>query len=426
MCHVWDTISARQGVTFRVRKQGRWAPTPFSLRPVKEGCTRMRRTVLLLASVALGVLLASGIALALPSETPDKTPMVNGPVRSFAKVGENVWVGGNFTRVERSDGSLVDEVGGLAVFSSTTGGYVDMAPKLGGNVRDMAVYGTTVVVAGDFPGPTSMQRNLVAVDGTTGQIIRWYNAPKLQSVLAAPALGRVYGGGVALSAFDYAGGKRLWSRAKTTVDQDLRSHNLAPGYRDLELDGSTIWAACACDAVDANPAKALVRLSTEGNHDPYWMAEAGVGAFGISVVDHEGSLYLGAGGSDYLARHSKATAKREWIRDTSGSTQVVEVMEGQLVVGGHFWEVADQAADNCGFRSPDPGTLDPKDQCLTRKGLAAYSFSGVLDPNWDPVLSGKYNLAWALHPEAATGRLYVGGEFTKVGGIKQTYYARLS
>jgi hypothetical protein len=98
------------------------------------------------------------------------------------------------------------------------------------------------------------------------------------------------------------------------------------------------------------------------------------------------------------------------------------------VVGGHFVEVANQASDNCGFRSKDPNTLDPNNECLTRLGLAAYSFGGTLDPNWDPALSGKYNLAWALYPEATPQgtRLHVGGEFTKVSGITQTYYTRLS
>ena len=42
------------------------------------------------------------------------------------------------------------------------------------------------------------------------------------------------------------------------------------------------------------------------------------------------------------------------------------------------------------------------------------------------LLEGRYNLAWALRPEAATGRLHVGGEFTEVDGVRQTYYARLS
>jgi Ca2+-binding RTX toxin-like protein len=397
----------------------------------------MKRYVFLLASLVAAQLLATGVALALPSELPDPTPMVNGPVRTFAQVGDNVWVGGNFSRVEQRDGTLVDDVANVAVFSSTTGGYVDVAPALSGNVRDIAVYGANVVIGGSFAGPSGTKKNLVVVDGTTGSVVRWYNAPALQSVLAAPRLGRVYGGGVSLSAFDFEGGQRLWSRASTTVDQDLRSHYLAPGYRDLELDadGLTIWAACACDAVVApdgtsNPAKALVKLDVEGNHDASWLAEAGVGAYGISVVDHEGSLYLGAGGSDYLARHSKATAKREWLRDTSGSTQVVEVMDGGLVVGGHFWEVAGQSGVNCGFRSPDPTTLDPSPGgvCETRHGLAAYSFSGALDPDWDPGLAGKYNLAWALLPEVTTEgpRLYVGGEFLTVSGTKQTNYARLS
>jgi hypothetical protein len=122
-----------------------------------------------------------------------------------------------------------------------------------------------------------------------------------------------------------------------------------------------------------------------------------------------------------------------WKMDTSGSTQVVEKIDGQLVIGGHFVEVADDGTptdttpfrdDFCGARSPDPGTLDPNNECQRRDGLAAYSLSGVLEPNWDPVYAGKYNLVWALHVEGR--RLHTGGEFTTVNGVKQTYYARLS
>jgi hypothetical protein len=36
------------------------------------------------------------------------------------------------------------------------------------------------------------------------------------------------------------------------------------------------------------------------------------------------------------------------VRDTSGSVQVVEVMEGQLVIGGHFWEIANHSNGSCG------------------------------------------------------------------------------
>jgi hypothetical protein len=402
----------------------------------------MRRTIVLLATMALTLLVASAVALALPSETPDQTPMVNGTVRAIEQVGTNIWVGGKFTRVKQRDGTVVANVSNLAVFNSQTNQYQDInLPKLGGadsEVWDMTLYNENkqiegdenVLIAGKFSGPTSTQKNLVLVKSAgpeAGRVIRWYNAPSLKSALAAPDLGKVYGGGVSLSAFDL-GGNKLWTKAKTTVNTNLYPDAPSPSYRDLELDGdgNTIWAACACDAVDGNPAKALVKLDTEGTHDAFWRAEADPASWGMSLVEANGALYLGAGGSDYLAEFSKTDGKITWLSDTSGSVQVVEVMEGQLVIGGHFWEVAgqpaDQPDDSCGHgRSTE---LDPNEECQTRKGIAAYSFDGVLDPNWDPLYAGKYSLVWALHVEG--NRLHTGGEFLTVNGVTQNYYARLS
>jgi hypothetical protein len=95
--------------------------------------------------------------------------------------------------------------------------------------------------------------------------------------------------------------------------------------------------------VDGKAAKALIKLDIEGNHDASWLAKAGEAAFGQSVVDHEGKLYLAAGGSDFLAEFDKAEGDtRGWVRDTSGSAQAVAVYDGQLVVGGHFYEVGDE------------------------------------------------------------------------------------
>jgi len=401
----------------------------------------MRRIILLAASVVVAVLLAGGVALALPSETPDQTLMVNGPVRTIEQVGNYLWVGGKFTQVQQRNGTKVADVSNVAVFDLTTDQYVDIAPMLGAgssttNVRDIDVFGTNVVIGGDFPGPTTTQKNLVVVDGTTGELVRWYNSAKLQSVLAAPDLGRIYGGGVYLSAFDVTTGKLLWSRAQTFVDQSIHSHNPPVGYKDLERDGSTIWAACVCDNVSVSPSRALalIKLSTEGVHDTSWVANVvATDIMGISVAQTSDKLYLGVGGTDYIAEFSKADGRRVWKRDTSGSTQVVEVMDGQLVIGGHFVEVADDGTptdttpyrdDFCGARSPDPATLDPNNECQTRKGIAAYSFGGALEPDWDPVYAGRYNLVWALHVEGT--RLHTGGEFLSVNGITQHNYARLS
>src|ERR687890_246598 len=296
---------------------------------------------------AMAVLLLTAImlalpesALALPSEVPDDTPMVDGRVRAIEQVGTNLWLGGKFTQVEKRDGSLLGSVSNLAVFNSETNKFKDIAPALGdtnSEVWDMALYGKNVLIAGSFPGPTSTQKNLVLVKGSgtnAGQVIRWYNSPSLKSVLAAPGLGRIYGGGVSLSAFDFATGKKLWTKAKTTVDPTIRIHDSSPAYRDLELDadGKTIWAACICDAVDGKPAKALIKLDIDGNHDASWLTEAGEAAFGQSVVDHNGKLYLAAGGSDFLGEFDQAKGgTRGWVRDTSGSAQTVAILEDKLV-----------------------------------------------------------------------------------------------
>jgi hypothetical protein len=391
----------------------------------------MRRTLLLLFSTAVALLLASGAVVALPSEKPDDTPMVDGRVRAIEQVGTNIWVGGRFSRVEQRNGMLLGNVANVAVFDSKTEEYrKGVAPTLGGTgaeVFDMTLYGNDVLIAGTFPGPTSKERNLVLVDGDTGEVIRWYNAPKLKSVLAAPDLGRVYGGGLSLSAFDFdTGKKKLWTRAKTEVEA-VRAHDSKPAYRDLELDadGKTIWAACICDKVDANPAKALVKLDTEGKHYASWLTQAGTGSFGQSVVDHNGKLYLAAGGSDFVAEFDKtAGGARRWRRDTSGSAQAVAIYDRKLVVGGHFYYVGDDKADKCGAGRPGDPQLDPNGECQRRQGIAAYSLGGKLDPNWNPAYSGSYSLVWELHAEGL--RLHTGGEFKKVSGVTQHSYARLS
>ena len=399
----------------------------------KEWECGTRRT--LVSAMAVLVLTAIMLALpesavALPSEVPDDTPMVDGRVRAIEQVGTNIWVGGRFSRVEQRNGTLLGGVANVAVFDSKTEEYrKGVAPSLGGTdseVFDMTLYGNDVLIAGKFPGLTSKQKNLVLVDGDTGHVIRWYNSPSLKSVLAAPELGRVYGGGVSLSAFEFSTGKMLWTKAKTEVDA-IRAHDSKPAYRDLELDadGETIWAACICDKVDANPAKALVKLDTEGNHDDTWLTQAGTGAFGQSVVDHNGKLFLAAGGSDFVAEFDKtAGGELGWKQDTSGSAQAVAVLDDKLVVGGHFYYVGDDKADKCGAGRPGEPQLDPNGECQLRQGIAAYSLGGRLDPDWHPAYSGSYSLVWELHVEGL--RLHTGGEFKKVSGVTQNSYARLS
>ena len=385
----------------------------------------------LISAVVLGwAMVISGAlpASALPSESPDDTLMVDGKVRAIVRTANNIWVAGDFDRVVTRSGGVVANVDNVAVFDAVSGAYRNIAPSLsGGEVWDLAVYETggsdDVLIGGNFSGGPG-KKNLVLVDGGSGNIVQWYPAPSGKAVLAAPSLGRVYSGGQSLTAFNVSGAK-LWTRTKVGINPSIRGHNTPAAYRDMELSGSTIWVACQCDRVDSQQdnAKSLIKLDTEGHwQSSFEPAQAGESATGIAIEVIGGDLYLGAGGSDYVASYTTSGAQR-WKRDTSGSTQELAFMDGQLVIGGHFVEIADQSSDGCGFRSSNPGSLDPDDECETRRYLAAYSLSGGLS-SWSPTLTGKYNGVWGLWVDGS--RLHVGGEFTKVNGVKQTFYARLS
>jgi hypothetical protein len=402
-----------------------------------KGGTRRALVAAMVVFTAIMMALPAS-AFALPSEKPDRTPMVDGRVRAIEQVGTNIWLGGSISQVKTHAGAVLGNVGNLAVIDSRTNRFKRIAPDLGGadaEVWDIQAYGRTgnLLIAGKFDGPSSTRENLVLVNGATGKVIRWYDAPTLKTVLAAPGLGRVYGGGRSLSAFGFATGKELWTKSKTSVDPTIRVHDSKPAYRDLELDanGKTIWAACICDAVGGNPAKALVKLDTSGKHVASWVTEAGAAAFGESLVQRNRKLYLGAGGSDFVAEFDKTRGgARGWVRDTSGSTQAVEVVDNKLVIGGHFYAAADQGGDRCGEGRPEDTnqqgnpTLNPFGQCLRRQGIAAYTFQGGLARVWSPTYSGSYSLVWALHAEGS--RLHTGGEFKKVNGVVQNSYARFS
>jgi hypothetical protein len=92
----------------------------------------MRRIFVLLFSAMVALLLASGAVLALPSEKPDDTPMIEGRVRAIEQVGTNIWIGGRFSRVEQRKGTVLGSVANVAVFDSKTEEYrKGVAPNLG-------------------------------------------------------------------------------------------------------------------------------------------------------------------------------------------------------------------------------------------------------------------------------------------------------
>lgn len=380
--------------------------------------------VVVSAAVIVGL---AGVAQAAPSAVIAPWPQANSStrVRAVETTATHIVVAGKFASFRDVTGEAKNTAN-IAVFNHD-GTWAATQPAIGGTgeVWDLEPYGTGVLVAGTFG--TAPNKNLVAIDAGGG--LTWFSgAPTLKAVTTDGV--NVYGGGTSLTKWSSPSARVYSGRTKVVTDPGLRAHNTPPAYRDLLLADGGLYAACQCDEVGSltadpgNDVKAVMKLDPQtGERDSMFALErVGTDTFGISLATDGYALYLGAGGSDYVARYG-FDGLQHWKRDTSGSSQSVEIHDGELLVGGHFREVADAAGDNCGFKSSKPGTLDPNDECISKTGTASYSLGGVLT-GWGVTLAGQYNWVWAIEP-TSDGSLHIAGEFNKVNGVARNDYARL-
>jgi hypothetical protein len=134
----------------------------------------------------------------------------------------------------------------------------------------------------------------------------------------------------------------------------------------------------------------------------------------VLALDLSGDgLYVGTGDPlEGAERLDPATGKTSWSVGSghpdaaAGDVQAVTVEGGKVYAGGHFAQM---------------GTTK-----LVRKRLVELDAStGAIGP-WAPAVAGGNLGVWALETDPARGRLYAGGDFTKIGGIEYQRFAQFS
>jgi len=368
---------------------------------------RVPRALVAFLLISSFTFLAGDTATALPGTAPDQTLGTNGKVREIVQVGNVIWVGGRFTALIDRQGKVVQSgLNNLAALDASNGGVaagVSVPDLTGSNaiVWDLSTDGTDVYAAGKFV-VSNGSKNLVEFRGSNGVLGNKFSAPNLKTVLVDGA--QVLGGGAKMQAWTRSGSK-INSFVVTTpkTNPALRSHNTPRMYTDIEPFPGGGWvAACKCDwvmnpgesATSATEEKAIVRLNANGSVDHSWnrTIKATSAAFGWSVYVDSNGIVLAAGGSDYIQKLS-FQGSQMWKLDTNGSAQAVTKFGDRYVVGGHF-------------RCVGNNVFHPR--------LVAVTFAGVRDPSWIVPVTPKYNGVWAFHVQG--NRLWVGGEFKKVGG----------
>lgn len=341
-------------------------------------------------------------------------PVVNNPVLSLAATDAEVYAGGPFTEVN------YETRNGIVALDAATGNNIaDWAPEADNWVTALAVSpdGVTVYAGGDFTliGGEARQHiaRLDAVgegDGTGRAIPAW----------DAGAGNTVH----VLNAVDESGNEYLYAGgAFTTVNGVVRNNlaaldadALSPTYGEalawdpaadgavyamaMDAAGATVFVGGMFSEISATPASRIAALDTTGNI--VWAAPDVNGTVRTLELNSVGSL-LYAGGEftvinaqahPYIAALNAGTGVATvWNPNANNYVNAIAATDLVVYAGGEFTSIGGQS----------------------KNYLAALDALAVSGPATAFAITTNYPVH-SLVLTAAFDRLYVGGEFTTIGG----------
>lgn len=343
---------------------------------------------------------------AMPSVVPTaKTPAVDdGDVRSIAKVGGTMVIGGNFTSVEGQARSRI------AAFDATSGALASFAPNVNGEVSALAPGPTanTVYVGGSFTeiNGTAIRGRLALLNLNNGQVDSSFTAAALNfgavrdfvrvgdRIITVGTFtkvgGTTHGGIAALNATTGAAQHSYMGVDLTGHHNDTGSGaqgpvgpwniDVTPQGDRVAIVGNFKYADGALHdqvaQIDLGANSASVSNWQTNRYSPYcynWAFDSYVRGVSYSP---DGSYFVvtatGGGVRDTLCdaaarfetRASGSALDPTWVSESGGDTTwAVEVTDSAVFVGGHQrWGNNPYGVDRAGAGAvPRPGlfTLDP-------------------------------------------------------------------
>jgi hypothetical protein len=346
-----------------------------------------------------------------------------GRVDDLVRVGDTIFIGGNFTRAADHAGHTATRTY-LAAMDVSTGALRPFAPVLDGRVYALAASpdGATLFAGGTFTHVNgASRRRLAAFDVATGTL-----SPALGDLALNGAVRALASSGTELfvgGAFTSAGGaSRSWL-AKLVRGAgggySLAGWSPAAGggdVRDIVLDSVSNRALVAgwfTSIGGSSAQKHLAALDQDSGAIRPWASHPGSPILDIAIDG--GSLYAamaGPGGTALAYRLADGTQR--WYYKTDGNCQAVAVFAGHPVFGMHGDFVA--PVKNAAMSEFGDSAR------IARRKIFMLSADGLLEP-WDPGISSTDGPlgVWALR--ASGGTLFVGGDFTRVHGVEQERFA---
>jgi hypothetical protein len=344
-------------------------------------------------------------------------------VDDIRRVGETVFIGGNFTIAANHAGTTETRTY-LAAENAVTGQLTSFDPSLNGRVYQLRVSPdrTTLYVGGQFTEVDGQPRHdFAAFNIATGALDTAVPDLKLNSTVYAVSVSgqSVYLGG-SFTSIDGQAHARLakltvGAGGGVTVDPDFTASasDQVRALVSLPATGRLVVGGIFKQLDGQSAAHFLGAVSMITGAPAAWASHPDYDI--LDLANGGTQLYAAMGGPGGTAlAYTAATGVQAWYYKTDGNVQAVSVVDGDPVFGMHGENVA--TAKDTPMSEYGSGARIP------RHKVFEISPSGVLQP-WAPDISSTQGVlgVWSLC--GTHGELYVGGDFTTVNGAQQDRFA---
>jgi hypothetical protein len=381
----------------------------------------------LLAATIL-LLMAPPASADLP-RAPDDSAEANGRVWDILRVGDRIYLAGNFTQVTNTDGTTYAR-NNLAAIDANTGNVVpDWDPNATrpaspstSSVRTMALSadGSRIFVGGTFANVGGLSRNrLAAIDLATGTLDKTWGAGVNSTVWAlAVSENGVYAGGDFTTVKSQARNHLAKLDATTgtpdpnwTPSADQISNNNYGSVRALAFseDESRLYVGGYFQSISGQQTGNLVALEpATGVLDGGFRPNDSNGIQSMAVSG--GRVFVGTGDPlEGIEAFDGVSGALTWRlgygahTPPEGDVQAITVSDDGSTVyaGGHFNRIAEYARHRL---------------------VAVDAATGLVDAQWSTDVNGGNLGVWAV--ESYGPYLYAGGDFTSIAGRPQARFAQ--
>ena len=326
------------------------------------------------------------------------SPSGYGDISAMAKIGNTVFVGGTFDNI---NGQMR---GYLAALDATTGAVTDWTADADSDVTSLVVRGNTLYAGGLFSHVGGQARaHVAALDATTGAVTDWTADVNGNVYALATSADTIFVGGAYASIGEQLR-NRLAAVSATTGAVAAWDPNADNTVLSLAVSGGTVYAGGSFSTIGGQAHTRLAAIDA---------ATGAVSSTWSPAADGSVNCIVAAGNTVYVGGSFSQVGgvSHPGVAAIDGTTGIVSAWDPHpaaswvniraLAVNGSTIFVGGTMETICG---------------RARSNLAAFDVATGAATEWNPGANAQVNAVIV-----SDGKVYVGGQFTQIGGLGRNW-----